>query len=178
MLASTWDKNNTCVSFNHIQILSSTNWHCAHQKSHLHLNQRCHYWPNTNEFISLILHNLRIGRLQYSSSQGKKLLQSTPYWSIPPFSNWSIWLLTQTCQCVFTWLCQCHLELERAKGPSYFYLGHFSLSNSFDHITKDASILNPKSSNSHRFSYFSTSTPSRHISHHHGRSIIGHRFLT
>jgi hypothetical protein len=32
-------------------------------------------------------------------------------------SNWVIWLLTQTCWCVFTLLCQCHSELERAKGP-------------------------------------------------------------
>jgi hypothetical protein len=28
-------------------------------------------------------------------------------------------------RCVFTHLCQCHLELERAKGPSSFYLDYF-----------------------------------------------------
>ncbi len=43
-----------------------------------------------------------------------------------PLTNLSIWLLTQTCWCVFTWLCQCHLELERAKRLSSFYLGDFS----------------------------------------------------
>jgi hypothetical protein len=38
-----------------------------------------------------------------------------------------IWLFIQTCRCVFTWLCQCHLEHERDKKPSSFYLGPFSL---------------------------------------------------
>jgi hypothetical protein len=62
-----------------------------------------------------------------SSDQRKKLLQSTLQWSIPPLNNWSIWLLTKTCQCVYAQLCQCHLELEGDKSTSSFYLGHFSL---------------------------------------------------
>ncbi len=107
----------TCVSFNHIQLLSSMNWHCAYQRWHSHLNQCCHYWPNTSKFTSPILHNSNIYHFWCSSSQRKGLLQPTPHWLILPFSNWIIWLLTQTCQCVFILLCQCHSELKRAKGP-------------------------------------------------------------
>jgi hypothetical protein len=108
----------------------------------------------------------------------KRTITTTPHWSIIPHNNWSIWLFTQTCQCVFTQLCQCHLELERVKRLSSFYLGHFFSSKSFDHITKDVSILHFKLGNSHRFSYFSTSTPSKHTSHHHGWSIASCQFLT
>jgi len=32
---------------------------------------------------------------------------------------------TQTSQCVFTQLCQWHLELKRAQGPSSFCFGYF-----------------------------------------------------
>jgi hypothetical protein len=79
-------------------------------------------------------------------------------WSILPLDNWSIWLLTQTCWYVFTQLHQYHLELERLKGPSSFYLGHFSLSKSFNHIPKDANIHHLKLGCRCRLSYFSTST--------------------
>jgi hypothetical protein len=133
---------------------------------------------NVSGFTSSILHNSRISCLVCSSSQGKELSQLTPRWSIPPLSNWSIWLLTQTCRCVFTWLCQCHSELERDKRPSSFHLGHFFSSKSFNHITKDASVFHLKSGESRRLSYFPTSTPSKHTSHHHNRSIASRRFLT
>ncbi len=62
----------------------------------------------------------------------------------------------------FTQLCQCHLEFERDNRPSSSYCGHFSLSKSFDHITKDANIFHLKLGGSCRFSYFLTSTPSKH----------------
>jgi len=75
-------------------------------------------------------------------------------------------------------VCQCYLELEGAKGPSSFYLGHFFSSKSFDHIVKDASVFHLKLSNSHRLGYFPTSTPSRHTSHHHGWSFASHWFMT
>ncbi len=80
-----------------IQFLLLTNWHCVHQRGHLHLNQHCHCQPNASGFISLILWNSNFCCLWCSSSQGKKLLQLTPHWSILPFNNWGIWLLTQTC---------------------------------------------------------------------------------
>ncbi len=130
----------TCISFNHIQLLLSMNHH-VYQRWHLHSSRCFHYWPNTSRFIFLILQNSKISYLRCSSSPKKKLSQPTPHWLIPPLYNWGIWLLTQTCSCVFTRLCQCHLELERARKLSSFYLGHFSLSKSFDHITKDASVL-------------------------------------
>jgi hypothetical protein len=122
--------------------------------------------------------NSRICCLKCSSSQGKDLLQLTTHWSIPPLNNWSIWLLTQTCRCVFTRLCQCHLELEGDIRPSSFYLGHFFSSKFFDHIIKDASVFHLKSCDNYKLSYFPTSTSSRHTSHHHGRSIASHHFLT
>jgi hypothetical protein len=106
------------------------------------------------------------------------LLQLTPHWSIPPFSNWGIWLFTQTCWCVFTRWCQYHLELEGDRRFSSFYLGHFFLSKSFDHITKDASIFHLKLGGSCRLNYFLTFTPSRHTSHHHSQSITICWFLT
>jgi hypothetical protein len=37
----------------------------------LYLNQRCHYQPHMSEFTFLILHNSRICRLQWNSSQQK-----------------------------------------------------------------------------------------------------------
>jgi hypothetical protein len=70
------------------------------------------------------------------------------------------------------------LELERDKMLSSFYLSHFSSSKSFNHIIKDANIFHFKLGGSHRLSYFLTSTPSRHTSHHHGRSIASRWFLT
>jgi hypothetical protein len=124
------------------------------------------------------LHNSRICYIRYNSSQRKELSQSTTHWSIPPLSNWGIWLLTQTCQCVFTRLCQCHLALEGDKRLSSFYFGHFSSWIFFYHITKDVNVLHLKSGDSHRLSYFLTSTPSRHTSNHHGRPITSHWFLT
>jgi hypothetical protein len=93
-------------------------------------------------------------------------------------SNWSILLFTQTYRCVFEWLCQCHLELEGDKRPSSFYLGHFSLSKSFDHIIKDANAFHFKLSDRRKLNYFLTFTPSRHTSHHHGRPIASCWFLT
>jgi hypothetical protein len=50
------------------------------------------------------------------------------------------------------------LDLEGAKGPSSFYLGHFFSSKSFDHIVKDVSVFHLKLSNNHRLGYFPTST--------------------
>jgi hypothetical protein len=115
-------KTTMCTSFNHIQFLSSTSWHCAHQIWCSHFSWHCYYQPNTNRFTSLILCNSRICHLRYISSQKKELSWPTPHWSIPLFNNWSIWMSTQI-NWVFTWLCQCHLELKKARKPSSFYLG-------------------------------------------------------
>jgi hypothetical protein len=97
----------TCASFNHIQLLLLMNRHCAYQIWHLHLNRRYYCRLNTNGFIHPILHNSKICYLRCNSSQGKELSQPTPHWLIPPLSNWNIWLLTQTCQCIFTQLLTC-----------------------------------------------------------------------
>ncbi len=48
----------------------------------------------------------------------------------------------------------------------------------FNHITKDANIFHLKSSSSHRPSYFSTSTRSKHTSHLHNQPIASGWFLT
>jgi len=125
-----------------------------------------------------MLHNSRICLLQCSSSQGNELSQSTLHWTILPFNNWNIWWLTQTCRCVFTWLCQCHLEFVRAIGPSFFYLGHFSLSKIFNHITKDANIFHLMLGGSCKLNYFMTSNHLGHTSHHHKQSITSCWFLT
>jgi hypothetical protein len=50
------------------------------------------------------------------------------------------------------------LELEGDRRPSSFYLGHFSSSKNLNHIIKDVNIFHIKSNNSHRVSYFPTST--------------------
>jgi hypothetical protein len=108
-------KTITCISFNHIQLFLLMSWHCAYQRWHLHLSRHCHCRPKASKFTSLILRNPRIYCLWCNLSQEKELSQPTPRWSIPPLNNWDIWLLTQTCWYAFTWLCQCHLELEGAK---------------------------------------------------------------
>jgi hypothetical protein len=102
----------------------------------------------------------------------------TPHWSIPPLNNWDIWMFTQTNICIFTWLCQCHLKLERTKRPSSFYLGNLSSSKNFNHIVKVARIFHRKLGDNYRPSYFPTSTPLRHTSYHHNRLIASDQFLT
>jgi hypothetical protein len=87
-------------------------------------------------------------------------------------------LLTQTCWCVYTQLCQCHLELEGDKKLSSSYLDHFSSLKSFNHITKDANVFHLKSGNSCWLSYIPTFTTLKHTSHHHGQFIASHQFLT
>ncbi len=101
--------------------------------------------------------------VQLNARKGTIVTHTPPINSSPQ----GIWLFTQTCQ--FTRLCQCHLELEGDKRPSSFYLGHFFLSKNFDHITKDASILHLKLGDSCKLSYFPTSTPLKHTSHHHNQ---------
>jgi hypothetical protein len=164
----------TCTSFNHVQFLSSMTL----QRWYSHLSWRCHCWPNISRFISLILRNQVICSLRCGSNQRKELLQLTCYWSIPPFGKWGIWMSTQTCWCVFTQLCQCHLELERVRKLSSFYMGYFFSSKSFNHVAKDASIFHLKLGSSRGPNYFLTSTPSRHTFHRHGRHIVDCRFLT
>jgi hypothetical protein len=51
------------------------------------------------------------------------------------------------------------LELEGDRSPSPFYLGHFSSSNFFDHITKDVSVFHLELGDSYRLNYLSTSPP-------------------
>jgi hypothetical protein len=58
----------TCIFFNHIQLLSSTNWHCAYQRWHSHLSWHCHCWPNASGFTSPILRNSRICCIKCNSS--------------------------------------------------------------------------------------------------------------
>jgi hypothetical protein len=86
-----WDfsrgiKTIICVSFNHIQLLSSTSWHYVYQIWHSHFSWCCHYWPNVNIFTSPILHNSKICHLWCSLSQRKELSQQTPHWSILPLA--------------------------------------------------------------------------------------------
>jgi len=54
----------------------------------------------------------------------------------------------------FTWLCQCHLELEKAKRLSFFYLGYFLLSKNFNHVAKGVNIFHFKLSSSCRLPNF------------------------
>jgi hypothetical protein len=160
-------RTTTHASFNHIPLLLSMNWHCVHQRWNLNPSWCCHCRSNTNGFISSILYNLRICCLPSNSSQKKELSRPTPHWSFIPYSNWGVWMFKQTSWCVFIWLCQCHVELQRAKGPSYFYLSYFSPSKNLNYITKDANILHLKSSDNYKSNYFPTSTSSKCTPHDH-----------
>jgi hypothetical protein len=66
----------------------------------------------------------------YEVTQVKK--RSYHHWHptnhFPPFSNWSVWMFRQTSWCVLTWLCYCHVELQRNKGPFFLFLVTFLLS--------------------------------------------------
>jgi hypothetical protein len=117
MLASMWDKNNYICFFQPRSIPLVDKWYYAHQRWHPHPSQHCHCQPNTSIFTSLILCDSRIYNLQHNSNQRKELWWPTIHWSIPFFNNPCIWVFTQTKWYVFTWLCQCHLELKRPKGP-------------------------------------------------------------
>jgi hypothetical protein len=94
-------KTTTCIFFNHIQFFSSTNWHCAHQRWYSHSSRHCHYQPNTSGFISFILRNSWIWHFFCGSNQRKDLSQLTSHWSIPPFSNWDIWIFTHRLMCFY-----------------------------------------------------------------------------
>jgi len=155
--------------FNHVQFVLLTSRHCAHQRWHSHSSQCCHCWPNVSELIFPILCNWKIYYFKYNSSLKKELLQPTPHWLNPPFSNWGIWMSTQTCLRVLTQLCQCHLELERVGGPSSFCFSYFFSSKNFNHITKDANIFHLKLGGNHKPNYLLTSNLLRHTSHHHDR---------
>jgi hypothetical protein len=148
--------------FNRVRLFLSMSWHYVHQRWNLLPSWCCHCQSNINKFASLILCNSRICYLRNNSSQRKELLWLTPH-KFPPFSNWGVWMSKQTSWCVLTQLCQCHVELQRTRRLSSFCLGYFSLSKNFNSITKDASIFHLKSGDSDRCSYFSTSTPSKHI---------------
>jgi hypothetical protein len=64
-------KITTCAFYNHIQLLLSTNQHCAYQRWHLHLSKRCHCRPNVSGFTSLILRNSRIAA--FNVAQAKEM---------------------------------------------------------------------------------------------------------
>jgi len=64
----------TCTSFNHIQLISSMDWHCVYQKWHSLFSRHCHCRSNASIFTSPILCNSRICCIKCSSKQGKELL--------------------------------------------------------------------------------------------------------
>jgi hypothetical protein len=95
---------------------------------------------DTCGFTSPILHNSKIHYLWCSSSQKNELLWVTLHWSIPPFSNWSIWMFTQISQCFFIMI------VPMSFGASFsFSFCYFSIVKNFNHVAKDASILHFKS---------------------------------
>jgi hypothetical protein len=69
-------------------------------------------------------------------------------------------------------------NLKGPEGSSSFHFSHFSSSKSFNHITKDANILHLKLNDNNWFSYFLTSTPLGHTSHHHDQPMVSRWFLT
>jgi len=69
-------------------------------------------------------------------------------------------LSTQINWCIFTQLCQCHLELQKAREPFSLCIDCFSLSRILYYFAKDTSIFHLKSGNSNRPSYFT------HPNHH------------
>jgi hypothetical protein len=107
------------------------NQHRGYQRWHSHPSWRSHCWPNVSRFIFSILCNSRICHSDLTQAKKWVIAINTPLIKI--FIYWDIWLPTQTCWCVFTRLCQYHLELERVRRPSYFYLGHFSSSRHTSH---------------------------------------------
>jgi hypothetical protein len=102
-------------------LISLSSCHCVHQRWNSHFSSHCHNWTNTCRFTSLILHNSRICYLQCSSIQIKKLLQLTPHNQFLPLAIEVFGCLPQTCWCVFIRLCQCHLELQKARRHSSFF---------------------------------------------------------
>jgi hypothetical protein len=167
----------TCIFFSHFQFLPFMSWHWVHQIWNPRLSWQCHNWLNTCKSAFPILHNSRICYFQCSSNQKNELLRLTPHRSIHASSNWNIWMSTQIGRCVLTQMCQCYLELKKAKRPSLFCLGYFSWSKKFNYIAKDASILHLKSNNNNRPSYFPISTPWRHNPHSYSWFITSHWLL-
>jgi hypothetical protein len=159
-------KTITCASFNHIQLLSSMNQHCVYNDGICTLSNVVIMDPMWVDLFPRFCVIQGFATLMQFKPR-EKTMQLTPHWSSHLFSNWGIWLLTETCRCAFTRLCQCHLEFKMVKRPSSFYLGHFFWSKIFNHITKDANILHLKSDSKCRLNYFLISTPSRHTSRHH-----------
>ncbi len=161
-------KTITCTIFNHFQLFLSTSQHCVYQRWHLHLNQCWHVRSNVRGFTPSILHN---------SSQGKELLQLHPTNQFLPLT---IKVFDYVHKHVNVFLHDCAnaiWSLKRTKGPSSFYFGHFFSSKSFNHITTYAIVFHLKLGDSCSLSYFPTSTPLKHTSHHHDQPIASHWFL-
>ncbi len=69
-------------------------------------------------------------------------------------------------------------SLKGIEGPHLFTLITFFCQKVLIHITNDSTIFHLKLGDSYRFNYFSTSTPSKHTSHDHNRSIASCWLLT
>ncbi len=146
MFISTWE-NITCVSFKYIQLLSLMNQHCAHKKWNLHFNWCCHYWPNTckKSFHDLVQFKDLLPLMHLKPKKGT-IMTKTPLVnsSLQQLKYLDVYIAGK---CVFISLCQCHLELQRAKGPSFSCFDYFSSSQKFNYIAKDASTLYLESTN-------------------------------
>jgi len=173
-------KTITHVSFSHTQLLLLTNWHCVDQRWNLHLS-----W-----YYIVIVDPMLVDLFPWScitqrfvasnvtqTKENLELLYSTPHWSILPFSNLDIWISKQPCWCVLTWLCQCHLELQKGQKALLFLSWLFLFIQKFNYIAKDANILLFKLGDSGRLSYFPTSTPLGHNPPHRDQPITSGRLL-
>jgi hypothetical protein len=81
----------TCTSFNHIQLLSSMNRYCVHQRWNLHPSWHCHCQPNITQHEWIYFPNLvqlkdLMPPMQFKPK--KKKITMTPCWSFFPFNKY------------------------------------------------------------------------------------------
>jgi len=117
----------TCASFNHIQLLSLTNWHCA-------------YKDDIHTLVDIVIANptwmdlfprfcATQGFITFNITQGKKRNYCNwhPIDQFLPLTIEIFGCLHKHVDMVFTRLPQCHLELEKVRRLSSFFFNHFSL---------------------------------------------------
>jgi len=172
MLASIWDENND-MRFEQLHALPSTMFNYSRwwidivlTKNGIHTLANVIIVDPTQAY--LFPRSCTTQKFVASNAIQAKERNQHPIDQLRPFNNWSIWMSTQIGWCVFTRLCQCHLELERARRFHLFVLVFLFLLENFNHIAKYASIFHFKSGSNHRPNYFPASTLSGHTSHHHG----------
>jgi hypothetical protein len=113
-------KIGTCISFNHVQLLSSMSQHCVHQRQHSHLSQHCHYWPNANRFTSPIFATQKLVAFNVVQAKEKSYHDQHPSDQFLPLIIEVFGCLHKQAYVFLHYLANAIWSFKRPKGPPIF----------------------------------------------------------